>query len=431
MLDALLGFVVLFLLLFLRVPIAFAMGGVGIVGLASIIGIEPALESVGQTAVDTVITYNLSVLPLFIMMGNFVAKSGLAEELYGASHAFLGHRRGGLALATIVACGGFSAVCGSSLATAATISRIAMPSMRRYGYDEGLAAGSIAAGGTLGILIPPSVILVLYGLMTDTDISDLFAAGLIPGILGVLFYMSAISVVTRLKPELARPADRIPWSQRLAALRSTWGILLLFAVVMGGIYFGVFTPTESAGMGAMGAFLFALARRSLDLRALREVLTETALTTSMMFALLIGAIIFTNFLNVSRMPSEIAQWITEAGFGPYMVVALIVIVYLILGCMLDSLSMMFLTVPVFYPIVNNFGMDLVWFGIIVVVVIEIGLITPPIGLNVFMLKTLMPEVPTGKIFIGVLPFIAADVVRLTLLVVFPSVVLLLPNLMSP
>lgn len=430
MLTALFGFAVLFVLLLLRVPIAFAMGAVGFVGFASIVGWQPALASIGQTGIDTVFTYMLSVLPLFIMMGTFVAKSGLAEELYHASNVFIGHRRGGLALATILACGGFSAVCGSSLATTATISRIAMPSMRRYGYSDGLAAGSIAAGGTLGILIPPSVILVLYGIMTNTDIAKLFIAGLIPGALGIVLYMTAISVVTRLRPELSKPAEKASWAERGRALWRTWGVFLLFGVVMGGIYFGVFTPTESAGIGAMGAFVFAISRRGLDFTMLREVLAETAITTSMMFVLLIGAILFANFLNVSGMPAGLARWIGGLDVHPLIVIGVIVATYIVLGCMLESLSMMLLTVPVFYPIVQTLGMDLIWFGIIVVVVIEIGLITPPIGLNVFMLKTLMPEIPTSTIFKGVLPFIVVDIIRVTLLILLPGIILFLPGRMS-
>jgi tripartite ATP-independent transporter DctM subunit len=430
MLTALIGFAVLFVLLLLRVPIAFAMAAVGFVGFASIVGWQPALASVGQTGIDTVFTYMLSVLPLFIMMGTFVAKSGLAEELYHASNVFIGHRRGGLALATILACGGFSAVCGSSLATAATISRIAMPSMRRYGYSDGLAAGSIAAGGTLGILIPPSVILVIYGIMTNTDIGKLFIAGLLPGALGIVLYMTAISVVTRLRPELSNPAERASWAERGRALWRTWGVFLLFGVVMGGIYFGVFTPTESAGIGAMGALVFAISRRGLDFAMLREVLAETAITTSMMFVLLIGAILFANFLNVSGMPAGLARWIGGLDVHPLIVIGAIVATYVVLGCMLESLSMMLLTVPVFYPIVQTLGMDLIWFGIIVVVVIEIGLITPPIGLNVFMLKTLMPEIPTSTIFAGVLPFIVVDIIRVALLILIPGIVLFLPGRMT-
>ena len=426
---AIIGFVALFALLLMRIPIGFAMALVGFVGVAKIIGLSPAFALVGQVSVDTVITYTLSILPLFIMMGNFIAKSGLAEELYATSNAFLGHRRGGLALATIVACGGFSAVCGSSLATAATISKVAMPSMRRYGYADSLAAGSIAAGGTLGILIPPSVILVLYGIMTDTDIARLFMAGVVPGIVGVLMYMGAVSIMVRINPGLAQPAERVLWPARIRALRHTWGVILLFLLVMGGIYFGIFTPTESAGVGAMGAFLFALARRSLDLATLREVLLETGRTTAVMFTLLIGAILFSNFLNLSGMPQALAGWVGDSGLPNTAVILIIIGIYIVLGCVLESLSMMLLTVPVFYPIVQALGFDLIWFGIIIVVVIEISLITPPIGLNVYMLRSMLPDVSAGTIFRGVTIFIFADIIRVTLLVAAPGIVLFLPDQM--
>ena len=318
---------------------------------------------------------------------------------------------------------------GSSLATAATISKVAMPSMRRYGYADSLAAGSIAAGGTLGILIPPSVILVLYGIMTDTDIARLFMAGVVPGIVGVLMYMGAVSIMVRINPGLAQPAERVLWPARIRALRHTWGVILLFLLVMGGIYFGIFTPTESAGVGAMGAFLFALARRSLDLATLREVLLETGRTTAVMFTLLIGAILFSSFLNLSGMPQALAGWVGDSGLPNTAVILIIIGIYIVLGCVLESLSMMLLTVPVFYPIVQALGFDLIWFGIIIVVVIEISLITPPIGLNVYMLRSMLPDVSAGTIFRGVTIFIFADIIRVTLLVAAPGIVLFLPDQM--
>jgi tripartite ATP-independent transporter DctM subunit len=430
MFTAGIGFLALFVLLFTGVPIAFGMVIVGTIGFAILSGWTPSLAMVGQVAFDTVLSYEFSVLPLFILMGNFISRSRLSEELYTASHAFLGHRRGGLAMATIVACAGFSAVCGSSLATAATMSKVAMPSMRRFGYADSLASGSIAAGGTLGILIPPSVILVLYGIMTETEIGKLFAAGFLPGILGMVFYMLAANMVSRYKPELGPPADKIGWSERWAAMKGIWGILLLFALVMGGIYFGVFSPTEAAGIGASGAFFFALARRTLNFRAVIDVLIETGRTSTMVFIVLIGAILFSNFVDVTRAPNHIQTFVEGLKIAPILVILVILVIYIILGCVLDSIAMMLLTVPVFYPLVAGLGYDLIWFGIIIVVVIEISLITPPIGLNVYVLRATLPDVPLGTIFRGVMPFIVIDIVRLALLVLAPGFVMLLPNLMD-
>ncbi|MEC7489964.1 MAG: TRAP transporter large permease [Pseudomonadota bacterium] len=424
------AFIALFALLFLQVPISLGMAIVGTIGFGYYIGFEPALKSIGNTAVDTVMVYDFSVLPLFILMGNFVARSGISHDLYEASNAWLGHKRGGLAMATIVACGGFSAVCGSSLATVATMSKVALPSMRKFGYDERLATGSIAAGGTLGILIPPSVALVFYGIMTETDIGQLFAAGIIPGILGIFLYAGAVAVITKINPELGPPGDELPWRERFQALSGIWGMLLLFLIVMGGIYGGIFTPTEAAGIGAFGAFVIALGRRRLTLRITLDALAETGRTTAMLLALLIGSLLFANFINVARVPNDIADWFAGMDVAPLTVVVICIAVYILLGCILESISMMLLTVPVFYPVMQTLGLDLIWFGIVVVVVIEISLITPPIGLNVFVLKSTLPEVPLTNIFRGVLPFIAADIVRITLIVAIPSISLFLPGLME-
>ncbi len=431
------GFVLLFLLLFLEVPIAFGMAFVGFLGFSILVGVSPALRSIGQLASDTVFNYDFSVLPLFILMGNFIAYSRISQDLYDASNAWLGHYRGGLASATVVACAGFSAVCGSSLATAATMTKVAMPPMRRYGYADSLAAGAIASGGTLGILIPPSVAFVFYGIMTQTDIGKLFAAGILPGIVGTLFYVGAVIVTTRLNPAAGPPGPRLPWIQRVYALKGVWGMLLLFALVMGGLYAGLFTPVEAAGIGAGGAFLIALARRTLTWRLLVRILAESGRTSAMLFIILIGSLLFANFINVARFPNVIADWIKGAGLGPYAVMALIVVIYVVLGCILESISMLLLTVPVFYPIIVglDFGLGspertLIWFGVIVVVVIEISLITPPIGLNVFVLKSLLPETPLSTIFRGVTPFIIADGFRVAMLVALPVISLILPDLMT-
>jgi tripartite ATP-independent transporter DctM subunit len=378
-------------------------------------------------------------VPLFILMGLFVNKGGLSRELYQASYAFLGHLRGGLAMATIVACGGFAAICGSSLATAATMSKVAMPQMRRFKYDDALSTASIAAGGTLGILIPPSVILVIYGLLTETSIGALFIAGVIPGAMGVLFYLGAVRWTVMRRPEAGPAGERTERPDRWGALRDVWAVLLLFVAVIGGLYgiFNVwpvnlaFSPTEAAGMGAMGAFLIALARGTLTVKGTFEVLGEAATTSAALFAVLIGASIFSNFVNLAGLPEALLSVVTENAVAPWMVIALILLIYLALGCVFESLSMLLLTVPIFFPLVTSLGYDPVWFGIVVVVVVEISLITPPVGLNVFVLRGVVGDVSTGTIFRGVTPFWVADILRLALLVALPGLVLFLPNSMGP
>ena len=426
--EAIIGLLALLFLAFLRIPIAFVMVVVGFVGMAYVNSPSAALYNVGQTAYDAAINYELSVVPLFILMGNFVARSRLAGELYAASNAFLGHKKGGLAMATVVACGGFSAICGSSLATAATMSKVAMPSMRKYGYDDSLATGSIAAGGTLGILIPPSVILVIYGILTQTSIGKLFAAGIIPGIIGILFYLGAVRYTIWRRPESGPSAEKQTWSQRLQALSSVWGVLLLFAVVMGGIYGGVFSPTEAAGIGAVGAFLFALFRKTLTFKIVFEILEESALTSAMLFTILIGALLFANFINLTDFPQALVMIATQFSDTPWLVILALLIIYLLLGCVFESLSMILLTVPIFFPLIIQLGYDPIWFGVVVVVVTEISFITPPVGLNVFVLKGVLPDVRTATIFKGVTPFWVADLFRLAFIVLVPSVSLWLPSL---
>ncbi len=426
MIEALVGLAALLALAFLRVPIAFAMLMTGFAGMAWVGSMRGALANVGQTAFDAAISYELSVVPLFVLMGNFVARAKLAEELYDASNAFLGHRKGGLAMATVVACGGFSAICGSSLATAATMAKVAMPSMRRYGYDDGLASGSIAAGGTLGILIPPSVVLVIYGILTQTSIGKLFAAGVVPGVVAVLFYLAAVRYTTWRRPEAGPAGERMDGAARIAALRRVWGVLMLFALVMGGIYGGVFSPTEAAGIGAAGAFFFAIQRKALTLRSLFDILLESATTTAMLFTVLIGALVFANFINLTDFPPALLELAGQFRETPWVVILAILAIYVALGTVFESMSMVLLTVPIFFPLVMELGYDPVWFGIIVVVVTEISLITPPVGLNVFVLRGVLPDVRTGTIFRGVTPFWVADLFRLAILVGLPWLTLWLP-----
>ncbi|WP_068086657.1 TRAP transporter large permease [Polycladidibacter stylochi] len=437
MVAALIGFGAVLLLVLLRVPIVFAMGLVGTLGYMSERGYNGTMSMVGRQVMDMSQDYGLSVVPLFILMGLFVNKGGLSRELYAASNAFLGHMRGGLAMATVVACGGFSAICGSSLATAATMSKVAMPEMRRYKYDDGLSTASIAAGGTLGILIPPSVILVLYGLLTETSIGKLFIAGIIPGTLGILFYLFAVRWTVYRNPEAGPAGEKSSWRERLLAIKGVWAVLLLFFIVIGGLYGAfdfaplnlTFSPTEAAGMGAMGAYLIALSRGNLSFKDTLDVLKETAYTTAALFAVLIGAQIFSNFVNLAGLPEALIEIVTAYSVSPMIVMLLIIAVYIVLGCVFESMSMLLLTVPIFFPLVTSLGFDAVWFGIVVVVVTEISLITPPVGLNVFILKGVVGNVSTATIFKGVTPFWVADLFRLALLVGVPALTLFLPNQM--
>lgn len=430
MIEALYGFTALLVLVFLRVPLAFAMGLVGFAGFYLLTGNWSAAESMAaRRVVDTAMNYSLSVIPLFILMGNFVSHAGLSDALFRASNGFLGHRKGGQAMATIVACGGFSAICGSSLATAATMGRVAMPQMRKYGYKDSLASASIAAGGTLGILIPPSVMLVIYGILTESSIRELFAAGFIPGMLGVLLYLAAVKWVLWRDPEAGPATERVPWPERFRALRSVGSTLILFVLVIGGIYLGVFTPTEAAGIGAMGAFLIALWRRALTLRVLLDVLMDTVRTTAMLFAVVITALIFANFINRAGLPNDLLGLVNGLDVAPFVVILVILGIYVLLGCVFESMSMLLLTVPVFFPVVAGLGYDLVWFGILVVIVIEISLITPPVGMNVFVLRAVLPDVSTGTIFRGVTPFWFAGMGRALLVLIFPGIALFLPELL--
>jgi len=427
MTEALIGFAAMLALIFLRVPVAFSMALVGFVGVGIMRNWPSAYAMTGAVVRESGFQYLLSVLPLFILMGNFITRARLSKELYTAAYAFLGHRKGGLAMSTVVACGGFGAVCGSSLATAATMSKVAYPEMRRLGYSRELASGSIAAGGTLGILIPPSVVMVVYAILTEQSIGKMFAAGILPGLLAVGCYLLAVRWTIWRKPESGPPGERMGWPERLGALRDVWGVLALFALVMGGIYGGVFSSTEAAGIGACGAFLFALLRRRLTWQVLSEVLVESARTTGMLFMVLIGALLFASFINFTSLPGDLQDWVQRFNIDPMIVILLICAIYIVLGAVLESMSMVLLTVPIFYPLVQHLGFDLIWFGIIVVVVTEISFITPPVGMNVMVLKSLLPDVSMTTLYRGVIPFVVADIFRLAVLLAFPVISLLLPR----
>ena len=431
MAEGLIGLAAMMLLAFLRMPIALAMGIVGIVGYAYLRDWNwTTAFAVAQTKIyETGRNYTLSVVPLFILMGNFVTRAGMSQELFRAAYAFIGHLRGGLAMATVLACAGFGAICGSSIATAATMAKVAYPSMKRFGYSDRLATGAIASGGTLGIMIPPSTIMVIYGVFTETNIGKLFAAGVLPGILGAFLLCCAVQYVTWRDPKAGPPGERSDWKERWAALKDVWSVAFLFLFVMGGIYGGFFTATEGAGMGAFGAMVFALWRRALTWKTLYAALLESARTTAMLFMILIGALMFADFINISTMPADLKTFVSQFELNPVMVVAAICAIYIVLGTAMEELSMVLLTLPVFFPIVIHLGYDPVWFGILIVMVVEIGLISPPVGMNLFVLKTLLPSVPTTTVFRGVMPFMTADCVRCALLIAFPIISLWLPSLM--
>ncbi len=429
MTEALLGFAAVFALALLRLPLAFAMGLVGFVGLGLVRGWAPSVANAAQVVYDTGFAYTLSVVPLFILMGNFVARAGLAHELFRCAYAFIGHVRGGLAHATVLACAGFGAICGSSIATAATMSKVAYPQMKRLGYADYLSTGVIAAGGTLGIMIPPSTILVIYGIVTETNIGKLFAAGVIPGLLCALLLMAGVAFMTWRDPTAGPAGERTTWRQRWAALRDIWGVVVLMVVVLGGIYGGVFTATEGAGIGASGAFFFALARRALSWKVLYQVLVESARTTAMLFTILIAAMLFSGFINFTSMPGDLKDWILHLGLSPLMVVGAMMLIYVLLGTIMEELSMVLLTIPVFFPIVIGLGFDPVWFGVLVVLVVQIGLISPPVGMNLFVLNALLKGVPLSQIFRGVWLFVAALVVALVLVLEFQGLALWLPGFM--
>lgn len=429
MTAALLGFLAIFVLALMRVPLAIAMGLVGITGLGLTQGWLPAFAGAMQVVQETGFAYTLSVIPLFVLMGNFVARAGLAHELFHAAYTLVGHRRGGLAHATVAACAGFGAICGSSIATAATMSKVAYPSMQRLGYSDSLSTGVIACAGTLGIMIPPSTIMVIYGIVTETNIGQLFAAGAIPGIMTALLMMIAVVLMAVHDPEHAPAGEKFSWSERLQAMRGIWGVLLLVVVVLGGIYGGFFTATEGAGMGASGAFLFALARRRLNWRSLLEVLVESARTTAMLFTLLIAATIFANFINFTSLPRDLTGWITGMGLSPIMVVCAMMATYVLLGTVMEELTMVLLTIPLFFPIVLQLGFDPVWFGVLIVMVVQIGLVSPPVGMNLFVVNALLPKVGLRAIFSGVWPLVGAMIVALALLIAFPQISLWLPSKM--
>jgi len=423
------GIGALIVLLFSGIHIAIVMGLVGFLGILYLSGLEPALSVLGAVPYSAFGNYGLSVVPLFILMGSFCYHAGLSRDLFDTVHKWLGHFRGGLAMATVGACAGFAAVSGSSLATAATMGTVALPEMKRYKYDPALATGAVAAGGTIGILIPPSVILIIYAVLTEQSVGKLFLAGFFPGVLEAVFYIGVIAIICRIKPSMGPPGPKTSFIEKIKSLKGTWIVILLFLIVIGGLYLGVFSPTEAAGVGAGGAFIFALARGRLNWQNLKESLFATTQTTAMIFAILLGAMIFGYFLAITRLPFELADFIGGLPVNRYIIMLLILVLYLFLGCIMDAMGMILLTVPILFPVAQSLGFDAIWFGILIVRVFEMASITPPVGLNVFVIKGVAKDVPMGTIFRGIIPFLMADIVHVALLIAVPQVALFLPNLM--
>ncbi len=427
---AVLGFVALFVLMLLRVPVGMAMGLVGVVGYSYLVGPGPALKLVGQTSMRTVTDYTFGVIPMFMLMGAIVSVSGVSRELFKAANSMIGHMRGGLGVATVVACGGFAAICGSSVATAATFSAVAYPEMRRFNYPQSFSTGVIAAGGTLGAILPPSTVLAVYAILTQQDIGKLFMAGIVPGILAMAMYVLTIAIIVKLRPDWLPGGEVKPWSERLRDLKNVWAPLVLFVFVIGGLYGGFFTPTEAGGVGASGAFILGLVRRKLDGPKIREALLSATRTAAAVFTVLIGALLFGYFLTITQSPQKLTEILTGLGIGRYGVLALIMVMYLVLGCLMDAMAMIILTVPIIYPVIVHLGFDPIWFGVIIVMTVELGLIHPPVGMNVFVIKSVVKDVSFTTIFKGVLPFIVTDIVRLVILIAFPVIALWLPTRMG-
>lgn len=427
---ALWSFPVLLILIFLRFPIAAAMLTVGFGGAYMVTGSpNMMLAQLKTLTYGTFSNYSFSIIPLFLLMGQFATLSGMSASLFKAAESFLGHRKGGVAMSAIGACAGFGAICGSSLATAATMGQVALPELRKYGYPGSLATGALAAGGTLGILIPPSVILVIYAILTEQNIAKLFVAAMIPGILAAIGYMLAIAVWVRIAPNTAMVRKRVPWAERMVVLSTVWPVLVIFILVVGGIYFGWFTPTEAAAVGCAGTGIAALATGQMSWDKLFKSILSAGKSTAMIFLIILGAGLYNSFLALTQLPQTGAAWVAMQDYSPWIVLTAVLVMYLAFGCIMDSLSMVLLTVPIIYPImlVLDFGMTPddfgLWFGIIVLIVVEVGLITPPVGMNLFIINYMAKDTPIKETFKGALPFVLTDIIRVIVLTAFPSITL--------
>lgn len=425
-----LGIVLMFVLFFCGVPIGFTMGIVGLLGFSYLNSFDTAVSMLGSTIYNSFSDYNLSILPLFLLMGQFAFLSGLSRDIYSAAHKWLARLPGGVAMATIGGCAGFAAICGSSAATAATMAMVAYPEMKELDYDPGLATGSIAAGGTLGILIPPSTAFVVYGIVTQTSIGKLLIAGFLPGILLATLFVTTIFVLVRMNPTWGPQGPRFGLKEKLISIKDAWGVLMLFIVVIGGLYIGIFTPTEGAAVGAFLAFIMALGRKMLKWKDFQRAAFETITTSVMIFIIIFGAAVFGYFLALTQIPSVLSQFIVGLHVSRYLVLALIVVMYLILGCIMEAYSMIILTLPILFPIVTALGFDPIWYGVIMVIMIEQALITPPVGMNLFVMQGVAKDVPLFTIARGALPFVIAMLICVILLALFPQIALFLPKSMK-
>ncbi len=425
-----LGIIFLLVIIFLRVPIGIAMILSGLAGFMAISGIEPGLALLSSVPYETFINPSYAVVALFVLMGNFAFKSGISDDLFNAVRKWMGNLKGGLALATVAACGGFAAICGSSVACAVTMGVVALPEMVKSRYAQTLSTGCIAAGGTLGILIPPSTVMILYGIITEQSIGKLFMAGMIPGLLQMLMYMMVVRLWVRKYPEAGPAAGACSMAEKIHSLSRVWSVLLLMFIVVGGLYFGVFSPNEAGGIGAFGAFVIGLVlcRKTSRKVFLLESLRDTIRTQGMCLTIMLGAMIFGYFLTVSRIPMELSDAITHVVSSPMLILVAILLIMVLLGCFMDSMAIVLLTVPIFFPLIQAVGIDPIWFGILVVRVTEMGLITPPVGLNLYVIQG-VSEVPMGHIFRGVVPFVLCDVMHVAILLLFPIITLWLPNMM--
>jgi len=420
---------ILLILLFLRMPVGFVMALVGFVGYAYLTKMEGAFGQLRIVPMSITTNYDLCVIPLFMLMGSFAYHSGLSQDLYYGAHKCVGDLPGGLAIATVLGCCGFAAVCGSTLATAATMGMVALPEMKKYNYDPALATGTVSSGGSLGILIPPSSIFIIYGILTEQSISSLFIAGVFPGLLLAFLFMITIYVRVKINPKLAPPSEKIPFVEKLKSFKYMWPVLTLFFVIMGGLYMGIFTATEAAGVGAFGALLFGLVKKRLNREKIVAAFIEAMHSTAMIFVIIIGAMLFGYFLTVSRLTSELANFIAGLEMSRYVIFLGIILVYIILGCLMDTLAMVILTVPIFYPLIVKMDFDPIWFGVIMVLIVEMGVLTPPVGMNVYVVHGIAKDVPMSTIFRGVMPFFIMMILCIILLTIFPQIALFLPKLM--
>jgi tripartite ATP-independent transporter DctM subunit len=427
-----LSFPALLVLIFLRVPIGLAMFLIGYFGYWMVTGdTRMPMARLKSAAYSTFASESLAVVPMFLLMGYFATIGGMSKALFKAAESFVGHRKGGVGIAAIASCAGFGAICGSSLATAATMGRVALPEMRRFGYHGGISTAALAAGGTLGILIPPSIVLVIYAILAEQNIAKLFLAAVAPGLLAAVGYMIAISIYVRLYPDRAGVGERVPMNERMRLLVAVWPVLLVFIAVVGGIYGGIFTPTEGAAIGALGTGLIALSNGGLTLRTMLDAFTSTGRSTAMIFFIVFGAAFYNSFLALTRVPQSLSDWVVSLGLAPVAVLLLILAIYLVLGCVMDSLSMILLTIPIFFPMMMalDFGMSseqvAIWFGILVLIVVETGLITPPVGMNLFIINAMDRTTPMIETYKAVMFFVASDLVRVAILVAFPVITLFL------